>query len=295
MRWQGRSGSSNVDDRRGGGGGGARSSSRTAGGIGIGTIIIIILSMVFGFDPSGLLGIVGGGGGANAPAVQTSPGDRPTDELGQFVSVVLKETEDVWTKVFRENYSANYRKPVLVLFSGQDRSACGFADAATGPFYCPADQQVYIDLSFTETLRRQFGASGDFALAYVVAHEVGHHIQNLLGYSQQVQQARSRMREADANAMSVRLELQADYLAGVWAHHADRTANILEAGDIEEALKAASAIGDDAIQKKTQGYVVPDSFTHGTSAQRVRAFSSGYKTGDASKKALDYFFQAREI
>jgi len=290
MRWQGRKGSSNIDDRRGGGGGRTR---RAAGGFGIGTIIIIILAMVFGFDPSAFLGLAGGG---SSPApVETTAGDQPTDNLGQFVSVTLKETENVWNKLFPQEFGGNYREPVLVLFSGEVNSACGFASAATGPFYCPADQQVYIDLSFYETLRTRFKAPGDFAMAYVVAHEVGHHVQNLLGYSDQVQRARSRMSKKDANAMLVRLELQADYLAGVWAHYTDRTAGILEEGDIEEALNAANAIGDDTIQKRTQGYVVPDSFTHGTSAQRKRYFMAGYKTGDASKKSLDYFFQAREL
>lgn len=294
MRWQGREGSSNVDDRRGGGG-----SSRTkkaAGGIGIGTIIIIILSMVLGFNPSSLLGILGGGGGGSTPAqVETTPGDKPTDQMGQFVTVVLKETEDVWNKVFRESYGKKYKEPVLVLFSGEDRSACGFASAATGPFYCPADQQVYIDLSFYDQLRTRFKAPGDFAMAYVIAHEVGHHIQNLLGYSTQVQRARARSSKEEANAMSVRLELQADYLAGVWAHYTDRTAGILEDGDIEEALTAANAIGDDNIQKQSQGYVVPESFTHGTSAQRKQAFTAGYRSGDASKESLDVFFTARNL
>lgn len=295
MRWQGRQGSSNVEDRRGGGsgGGGAR---RAAGGMGIGSIVIIILAMLFGFNPSTLLNILGdGGGSAASPAAQSAPGDKPADQMGQFVSVVLKETENTWNKIFRENYGARYREPVLVLFNGQVQSACGFASAASGPFYCPADQKVYIDLAFYDQLRTRFKAPGEFAMAYVIAHEVGHHVQNLLGYSGQVQQARGRVREAEANALSVRLELQADYLAGVWAHYADRSAGILEQGDIEAALRAANAIGDDNIQKQSRGYVVPESFTHGTSEQRMRAFSTGYKTGDGSKAALDYFFQARDL
>lgn len=296
MRWQGREGSSNVDDRRGGGGGGKGGSTRkAAGGFGIGSIIVVILALIFGFNPSSLLGILGGGGGSAPAQVETTPGDKPTDQMGQFVTVVLKETEDVWNKIFREQYGKSYQEPVLVLFSGEDRSACGFASAATGPFYCPADQQVYIDLSFYDQLRTRFKAPGDFAMAYVIAHEVGHHIQNLLGYSQQVQRARSQMSKTEANGMSVRLELQADYLAGVWAHYADRSAGILEEGDIEEALTAANAIGDDNIQKQSQGYVVPESFTHGTSAQRRASFTAGYRSGDASKKSLDVFFSARDL
>ncbi|MEM9931098.1 MAG: neutral zinc metallopeptidase [Bacteroidota bacterium] len=187
------------------------------------------------------------------------------------------------------------KSPILVVFEDKVSSACGYASAASGPFYCPADNKVYIDLSFADLLRRRFRAPGDFALAYVVAHEVGHHIQNQLGYSQQVSQVRRRGSEKQANAASVRLELQADYLAGVWAHYADRYSDLLEDGDIREALVAASAIGDDAIQKQSQGYVVPDSFTHGTSEQRVRYFTAGYKSGDGSKEALDYFFTAREL
>lgn len=295
MRWQGRKGSSNVDDRRGGGSsGGGR---KAAGGIGIGSIIVIILAMIFGFNPSTLLNILGDGGTAiSAPTQQPSSAvSQPSDQMGQFVSVVLKETEDTWNKLFRENYGAKYREPILVLYSGQVQSACGFGSAATGPFYCPADQKVYIDLSFADQLRTRFKAPGEFAMAYVVAHEVGHHVQNLLGYSGQVQQARGRVSKTESNALSVRLELQADYLAGVWAHYADRSAGILEPGDIESALKAAHAIGDDNIQKQAQGYVVPDSFTHGSSEQRMRAFSAGYKTGDGSKQALDYFFQAKDL
>lgn len=299
MRWQGRKGSSNVDDRRGGnsssGGGGGR---RAAGGVGIGSIILVILAMIFGFNPSTLLNILGDGGGVGVsapPQQQSNPGSQPADQMGQFVSVVLKETEDTWNKIFRESYGAKYREPVLVLFSGQVQSACGFGSAATGPFYCPADQKVYIDLSFADQLRNRFKAPGEFAMAYVVAHEVGHHVQNILGYSGQVQQARSRVSKTESNALSVRLELQADYLAGVWAHYADRSAGILEQGDIEAALRAANAIGDDNIQKQSKGYVVPESFTHGTSEQRMRAFSTGYKTGDGAKKALDYFFQAKDL
>lgn len=285
MRLEGRRGSKNIDDRRRGG-----SRGRTAGGIGIGTIILAIIVFFMGGNP---LDVLSSGGGYSSPAPQTTDviDDDPNKRI---VEVTLAETEDTWNRIFREQYGRQYKEPVLVLFSGQDRSACGFASTATGPFYCPADQQVYIDLSFADQLRKRFRAPGDFALAYVVAHEVGHHIQNLLGYSQQVSQARRRMREKDANAMLVRLELQADYLAGVWAHYAART-DLLEEGDIKEALTAASAIGDDRIQMQTQGYVVPDSFTHGTSEQRVKAFYSGYESGDASKQALDFFFTTRSI
>src|SRR3546814_5015308 len=201
------------------------------------------------------------------------------DSLSAFFSVVLAETEDVWNQLFAAS-GTEYREPALVLFRDADRSACGFAQAAMVPFYCPADEKVYIDLSFYDELREQFKAPGDFAMAYVIAHEVGHHVQNLLGISKQVQSQRSRLSEAEYNQLSVRLELQADFLAGVWAHHAQRAKNILENGDIEEALNAANAIGDDKLQKQAQGYVVPDSFTHGSSAQRMNWFRKGYETGD---------------
>jgi len=271
--------------------------TKAAGGFGIGTILIIIVVALLGGDIQDYLGAANGGGGLAAPSSQTSSGGLVdnTDPNAEIVSATLYDTEQYWGRTFPQEYGRRYQEPVLVLFSGQDRSACGFASAATGPFYCPADNKVYIDLSFADLLRRRFQAPGDFALAYVVAHEVGHHVQNQLGYSQQVSQARRRMREKDANAMSVRLELQADYLAGVWAHHAKTQSDLLSEGDFEEAIKAATAIGDDAIQKQSQGYVVPDSFTHGTSEQRVRYFYAGYKSGDASKESLDYFFSAREL
>lgn len=293
MKLQGKEGSRNIDDRRGNRGRGMSGRTKTAGGFGLGTLIIVIIVLLMGGDASELLE---SSGGAAAPApAQTTGGVVEETTNAQIVSVTLRDTEKLWGQKFPQEFGRNYQEPTLVLFDGQTSSACGFASAATGPFYCPADQQVYIDLSFADLLRRRFGAPGDFALAYVVAHEVGHHIQNQLGYSQQVSQARRRMREKDANAMSVRLELQADYLAGVWAHYADRYSDLLSDGDIEEAIQAASAIGDDKIQKQSQGYVVPDSFTHGTSAQRVRYFTAGYRSGDASKKSLDYFFQAREL
>lgn len=297
MKLDGKGRSKNIDDRRGSRSGGMSGRTKAAGGFGIGTILIIIVVALLGGDIQDYLGAANGGGGLAAPSSQTSSGGLVdnTDPNAEIVSATLYDTEQYWGRTFPQEYGRRYQEPVLVLFSGQDRSACGFASAATGPFYCPADNKVYIDLSFADLLRRRFQAPGDFALAYVVAHEVGHHVQNQLGYSQQVSQARRRMREKDANAMSVRLELQADYLAGVWAHHAKTQSDLLSEGDFEEAIKAATAIGDDAIQKQSQGYVVPDSFTHGTSEQRVRYFYAGYKSGDASKESLDYFFSAREL
>ena len=205
------------------------------------------------------------------------------EALADIVGVTLKETEDVWQKIFREQLGKNYEPAKLVLFTGSDRSACGFADAATGPFYCPGDRKVYIDLSFYDELSKRFGASGDFAMAYVIAHEVAHHVQNLLGITQQVDAQRGRISKTAMNDLSVRLELQADFLSGVWGHHAHKMNNILEKGDIEEAMRAAEAIGDDNIQKKSQGYVVPESFTHGTSEQRMRWLRKGLETGDINQ------------
>lgn len=295
MKLEGKEGSRNIDDRRGRRGG-MSGRTKTAGGLGLGTIIIAIIVMLMGGDPSEYLGAAGGGGAvAEAPRSAPAPNLEDDDPNFQIVSKTLRDNEKIWGEIFPQAYGRAYKEPVLVVFEGQDRSACGFASAATGPFYCPADNKVYIDLSFADLLRKRFRAPGDFALAYVVAHEVGHHIQNQLGYSQQVSQARRRSSEAQANAMSVRLELQADYLAGVWAHYADNVSNLLEDGDIREAIVAASAIGDDAIQKQSQGYVVPDSFTHGTSEQRVKYFTAGYKSGDPKKETLDYFFSAREL
>lgn len=267
MKWQGRQGSGNVQDRRGMGG-------KLAIGGGFGGLVILILGLLFGnIDPG------------NLPNVNLAPQENdPTsqavdDERAQFVSVVLKDTEDVWNKLFQESGS-DYQEPVLVLFSGSDQSQCGFASAATGPFYCPLDAKVYIDLSFYDQLSQSFGATGDFAMAYVIAHEVGHHVQNLTGISDRVHAARNRLSEEEYNALSVKLELQADFYAGVWAHHAQKMKQILEPGDVEEALQAANAIGDDRLQKQSQGYVVPESFTHGTSEQRMKWFKLGFDTGD---------------
>lgn len=266
MRWRGREGSTHVSDRRGMG-------TRVAIGGGIGGVIVLILSLLLG----------GGNNPLETLNLGTGENYTPTEEeneLAQFVSVVLKDTEDVWSELFREEFNADYEEPSLVLFSGSDQSGCGFASAATGPFYCPPDRSVYIDLSFANDLSQRFGAAGDFAMAYVVSHEVGHHIQNLLGTSDQVQAARQQMNEVEGNRLSVALELQADFYAGVWANHAQKMKQILEPGDIEEALRAANAIGDDRLQKQSQGYVVPDAFTHGTSEQRMYWFKKGYETGD---------------
>jgi predicted metalloprotease len=269
MRWRGERQSTNIEDRRG------MSVGRVAVGGGLGTIVIMILALLFGINPQQLFEQLP----SDQPGVQSS---RPTspeeEELKQFVSVVLAKSEDVWTGVFRQN-GRQYREPTLVLFTDRVQSACGIAGAAVGPFYCPGDEKVYIDLSFYEQLRREFNAPGDFAQAYVVAHEVGHHVQKLLGITDRVDSLRGRVGEVEANQMSVRLELQADFFAGVFAKYVQNQ-GMLEAGDIEEALRAASAVGDDQIQRRTAGYVVPDSFTHGTSEQRLRWFKKGFETGD---------------
>ncbi len=283
MRWQGRQQSSNVEDRRSGGG-----SRRVGTGIGLGTIVIAIVVMLLGGNPMSVL--------QNATTTtEVAPAQASSeqeDQLAAFVKVVLQDTEDVWNKLFRDEYGVDYREPVLVLFSGSVSSACGNASAATGPFYCPADEKLYIDLNFYNELSRRFGASGDFAMAYVVAHEVGHHIQKLQGTTQQVDAQRGRLPKAQFNDLSVRLELQADFLAGVWAHHAQQMKNILETGDVEEALRAANAIGDDNLQRQAQGYVVPESFTHGTSEQRMRWFKRGLETGDVNQGNT---FEARQL
>jgi predicted metalloprotease len=244
---------------------------------GIGMLVVVVMGLLMGVDPQALLQEVNRVQQA-APQQEVAP-NPADDELKQFVSVVLANTENVWQDLFRRA-GMEYRKPKLVLFTGEVSSACGFASAAVGPFYCPADDRVYLDLSFYRELEERFDAPGDFAQAYVIAHEIGHHVQNLLGISERVSSMRRRVSEEEYNKLSVRLELQADYFAGVWAHHAEKMRHILEAGDIEEALRCASAIGDDRLQKQAQGYVVPDSFTHGTSAQRARWFRRGLESGD---------------
>jgi predicted metalloprotease len=284
MRWTGGRRSDNVEDQRG------RRAQRFAVSGGAGVIIIAIIAMLLGVDPRQLLD-PGAGGGAPAPAPAGGGAPDPNDKLADFVSVILADTEDTWTELFR-GQGKTYQAPKLVLFTGAVQSACGFADAAVGPFYCPADRKVYIDLAFYRDLRDRLGAPGDFAQAYVIAHEIGHHVQNLLGISDRVHAARGRVGEAEYNQLSVRLELQADFFAGVWAHHADRARQILEEGDVEEGLNAASAIGDDRLQKQARGYVTPDSFTHGTSAQRVRWFRRGLQTGDMSQGDT---FNARDL
>jgi predicted metalloprotease len=277
MRLGGERRSGNVEDRRG-----IRVSRKAVGfGGGIGTILLIVAALYFGIDPRLLLPV---GPAEEEISEQVSTGARPAEEdrMADFVSAVLASTEDVWGDIFRRG-GQSYRAPKLVLFTGAVQSACGFAQSAVGPFYCPADQKVYIDLSFYRELKDRLQAGGDFAQAYVIAHEVGHHVQNLLGIMEKAQAARARAGEAEANRISVRLELQADCFAGVWAHNADKARGILEEGDIEEGLNAASAIGDDRMQRRAGGYVVPDSFTHGSSAQRVRWFRTGLETGDVNR------------
>lgn len=281
MRWRTGRQSDNVEDRRG-----LRATPTLAGG-GIGTIIIVLLAMYFGVDPSMLLQ---GGPPSGVSSPQSAAVPPGQDDASRFVSVVLADTEDTWRDLFRR-MGGTYQEPKLVLFSGAVQSACGFAQAAVGPFYCPADQKVYIDLIFYQELKNRFQAPGDFAQAYVIAHEIGHHVQNLLGISDKVESLRARAGEAEANALSVRLELQADCFAGVWAYHANQARQILESGDIEEGLNAASAIGDDRLQMQAKGYVAPDSFTHGSSAQRVRWFKQGIANGDL--RQCDTFKTAR--
>ncbi len=282
MRWKDGRRSQNVEDRRG------RTSNKTVGG-GIGVLVILLIGMFFGVDPSTLMQILNQGGASfDGGSSQTSGVSRSAaeNELADMVSVVLADTEDVWHAQFRA-MNRTYQEPKLVLFTGSVNSACGFAQAAVGPFYCAADQTVYIDLSFYQQLRDRFKAPGDFSQAYVIAHEIGHHVQNQLGILGKVHQLQRQADKTQANELSVRLELQADCLAGVWATHADKARNILEQGDVEEALNAAGSIGDDTIQKQSQGYVVPDSFTHGSSQQRVRWFTAGLKTGNIN--ACDTF------
>ncbi|MEH6544075.1 MAG: neutral zinc metallopeptidase [Porticoccaceae bacterium] len=286
MKWKNRRSSSNIEDRRG-----SRVSRKAKGGS-LGAIVITLIAIYFGVDPqtasqlgSGLSGL---GGSNGETQTQSAPyrGSAEENQLAQFVAVVLADTEDTWREVFK-SHGSTYREPVLVLFKNVVKSACGMAESAMGPFYCPADSKIYIDLGFYNDLKQRHGAPGDFAQAYVIAHEVGHHVQSLLGTSSRVHQARRGVSKAEGNALSVKLELQADCFAGLWAYHTERAKSILEVGDTEEALNAASAIGDDRLQKQGQGYVVPESFTHGTSAQRVRWFKQGFSQG--SVRACDTF------
>ena len=273
MRWRGRRQSSNIDDRRG-----ARMGRASLGG-GLGVIAILIAGYFLGIDPRPFLQLLQQTQQSAPPPASSVPG--PADDASQFTAVVLADTEDAWNALLPQ-VGRRYEEPRLVLFSGRVNSACGLASAAVGPFYCPGDRQVYIDLSFFEDLHTRFGAGGDFAQAYVIAHEIGHHVQTLIGVSQQVQQLKARASEVEANRLSVRQELQADCFAGIWAHYTQSTKQILEPGDVEEALNAASAIGDDRLQKQGRGYVTPDSFTHGSAAQRVRWFRRGPERGQLS-------------
>ncbi len=277
MRWRGERQSENVEDRRG-------LSAGTMVGGGLGTLVVVLLAAFLGVDPRPFLRLVqqgggppGAGGAAQQREVQLTPEQV---EQGNFVRATLAMTEDVWNEQFAK-MGRVYREPTLVLFSDQVQTqGCGFASAAVGPFYCPGDEKVYIDLTFYDELARRFKAPGEFAQAYVIAHEIGHHVQNLLGISGKISNLQRQVGEKEANRLSVMLELQADFLAGVWAHHIEKQKHVLDPGDIEAGLRAATAIGDDALQKQAQGYVVPDSFTHGTSAQRVKWFTKGFQTGD---------------
>lgn len=276
MRWQKGRRSQNIEDRRGRSG-----SRRTIAGGGIGLVAVVVVALLFGVDPSALLQV--GGELTGGPAQQANaPTSQTQDKQKEFVSVVLADTEDTWKPVFKQ-LGREYREPKLVLFSGSTDSACGYASAAMGPFYCPGDQKLYIDLNFYSELQNKFGAPGDFAQAYVVAHEVGHHVQTLLGISDQVQRAKSGVSQTQANDIQVRMELQADCLSGVWANHAHRSRQLLEQGDIEEGLRAAAAIGDDTLQRKSRGYVVPESFTHGSAKQRQTWFFRGLESGDINQ------------
>lgn len=304
MRWRGERQSDNIDDQRGAGGFSGGSPGRMgmgikAGGVGgFGLIILVILALVFGIDPTTLLQMAPSGqgpSGGQAPSGYSDGGPSSTsvphnDEMKQFVATVLGNTEDVWNNIFQK-MGATYEEPQLVMFSGMVRSACGMAESASGPFYCPLDHKLYLDTSFFDELDRRFGAPGDFAQAYVISHEVGHHVQNLLGILPKVEQLKQQVGRSEANALSVRVELQADCFAGVWANQAQQLRQILEAGDIEEGIRAAGAVGDDRIQKQTQGYVVPDGFTHGSSAQRAAWFRKGLQSGDL--RACDTFNTAQ--
>jgi uncharacterized protein len=280
MRWQGRRESENVEDRRGSGGG------RVMAGGGMGILVVALIVWALGGNPLQFLAQVqqqqGAGPAAGPGDGEAHVGTPEEEELKKFVSVVVADTEDVWDDLFQTQLKQRYQQPKTVIFSEMVRTGCGVASADVGPFYCPADQQVYLDLKFFNELKQRFNAPGDFAVAYVIAHEVGHHVQYLLGISEKVQAAQQQAGKIEGNRISVRLELQADFLAGVWAHHAQRTKQILESGDIEEAMNAASAVGDNAIQKQVTGHVVPDAFTHGSSEQRTYWFKRGFETGDLS-------------
>ncbi len=292
MKWEGNRESDNVDDRRGDGGGGGGGFGFGGRSIGIGTIVLALLgSWIFGVNPLTMLDMLSGGGGGIP--TQQAPAQAPpaNDRQARFVSVVLADTEDTWTELFRAQ-GGTYIKPTLTLFNGATGTACGTGQSASGPFYCPGDQHIYIDLSFFSLMRQRFEVDGEFAQAYVIAHEVGHHVQHQLGIAAKVDNARRRSSQSQANAMSVRMELQADCFAGVWAFHANRARSILEQGDIEAALKAATAIGDDTLQRQGQGHVVPDSFTHGSSAQRVRWFRKGIESGEVAQCNT---FEARQL
>lgn len=280
MKWEGNRESDNVEDVRGSGGGGGGGGFGLGGGtIGVGSIVIaLVASYFFGISPGTVLSLLNGGG---APTAQQAPAPHApaTDRTTRLVSTVLADTEDTWTQLFAAR-NASYVKPKLVIFTGSIPTACGAGQTASGPFYCPGDQKVYIDLAFYKLMQERFHVASDFAQAYVIAHEVGHHVQNQVGTMAKVDAARRQASSTQANALSVRVELQADCYAGVWAFHADKARGILESGDVESALAAATAIGDDALQKQARGYVVPDSFTHGSSEQRVRWFKKGIDTGD---------------
>jgi len=296
MKWEGNRESDNVEDRRGendGGGNGGGGFGFGGRSIGIGTIVVALLgSYVLGVNPLTLLNVLSGGGGQlSTQHTQQTPHPPADDRTTSFVQTVLGDTEDTWGALFKAE-GGSYVKPTLVLYTGSTETACGRGQSASGPFYCPADQKVYLDLDFFQLMQDRFKVSSEFAEAYVIAHEVGHHVQNLLGLSEKVDQARRTQSERQANAMSVRLELQADCFAGVWAYHANLDRNILEKGDVEAALKAASAIGDDALQRQAQGHVVPDSFTHGTSEQRVRWFGRGIASGEIAQCNT---FEARQL
>jgi predicted metalloprotease len=281
MKWEGNRESDNIEDRRGDDSGGGGGFGFGGGSIGIGSIIAALAaSYFFGVNPLTVLNLLSGSSGQISTPSHTQTQHPPAnDRKTKFVRTVLADTEDTWSDLFRQR-GATYVKPTLVIFSNRTHTGCGTGQTATGPFYCPVDQRVYIDLSFYQLMQQRFHVSSEFAQAYVIAHEVGHHVQNLLGISDKVQHARQRVSEAQSNALSVRLELQADCFAGVWAYHANQARGIIESGDIEGALNAATAIGDDALQRQARGYVVPDSFTHGTSAQRVRWFKRGIDSGD---------------